>query len=35
MFGDIFKEIGKGMGEIIKAPIDIVEGIGEAFDDED
>lgn len=34
MFGDIFKEIGKGMGEIIKAPVDIITGIGDAFDED-
>ena len=35
MFGNIFEEIGKGMGEIIKAPVDIVTGLGKSLTDED
>lgn len=33
MFGDLFKTVGKGIGEIIKAPIDIVEGLFDELED--
>lgn len=34
MFGNLFEKVGEGVGEIIRAPIDIVQGIGDGLSGE-